>query len=323
MRVGDFSGTKIYRAWPEGKQTKKDGTPRDPRKLGKIHFPVFTPDGRMLIGFMVRLPDRVGMFKQPDRFVARDAVGVVEGVLTVADGKANYDTAAAKRLGVNLDTCVIWTGMDVVTESGTKIGYCSDAECNAKTGRVLSFRVSMGGAASALLGDRDMPANLLRGYRNGCMIVRDEAADLELSGGAAAQAAVVSVKTSAAVKKGAAKLDETGSKAVTKGSRALGRQISRTKGMFSSFMSEYKAAAGSGSGSSGTGSKGGSKGSKNAKGAAVATRGSSAKTVHTGKARSTGHAKDRATGAAGSGAASSSAPASSHARTHKKSTGDE
>ena len=42
MRAGDFVGAKIYRKPTEDKRTKKDGTPRSPKKLGKIHFPVFT-----------------------------------------------------------------------------------------------------------------------------------------------------------------------------------------------------------------------------------------------------------------------------------------
>ena len=45
MRAGDFVGAKIYRKPTEDKRTKKDGTPRSPKKLGKIHFPVFTPGG--------------------------------------------------------------------------------------------------------------------------------------------------------------------------------------------------------------------------------------------------------------------------------------
>ena len=36
MRAGDFVGAKIYRKPTEDKRTKKDGTPRSPKKLGKI-----------------------------------------------------------------------------------------------------------------------------------------------------------------------------------------------------------------------------------------------------------------------------------------------
>ena len=84
----------------------------------------------------------------------------------------------------------------------------------------------------------------MRGYHNGQMIVDDAAAELECSGGAAAAAAEATVKVKAQAKKGAAALDEHGSKAVDKGSRALGKQLGRAKGMFGGFMDEYKKAAG-------------------------------------------------------------------------------
>ena len=194
MRTKDFQDVKIYRIPPEAKRTRKDGTPRDPKRLGKVHFPVFTADGRSVVGFMVSPPDVAGMIKQPDRFVARDAVRVYEGVIAVDDAKGSYDAAAAKRLGIDLDTCIIWTGMDVVTVQGTKLGYCSDAAFNPKTGAVTSFTLTGGAAAAALLGTIEMPVRYLKGYRDGAMIVDDEAATLELSGGAAANGVCASSK---------------------------------------------------------------------------------------------------------------------------------
>ena len=128
MRAGDFVGAKIYRKPTEDKRTKKDGTPRSPKKLGKIHFPVFTPGGTRVVGFMVRQSDIAGMIERPDRFVALDAIGVYEGAIAVDDVRDTYDAAAAKRLDINLDDCIIWVGMDVRTESGDVVGYCSDVE---------------------------------------------------------------------------------------------------------------------------------------------------------------------------------------------------
>lgn len=244
MRVSDIQGAKIYRAPAEDKRTKKDGTPREPRRLGKVHFPVFSPGGTRVVGFMVKQPDVAGMIKQPDVFIALDALDVYEGVLAVIDEKANFDSAAAKRLGINLDECIIWTGMDVLTVSGKKVGYCSDASFSSKTGKVDCFVLNGGSTASLLVGDLEMPASYLKGYRSGAMIVADETLDLQLTGGAAAKAAEASVAISAKVKKGAAKLDEHGSKALDKGSRALGKQLGKTRGMFSAFASEYRKAAG-------------------------------------------------------------------------------
>ena len=153
MRAGDFVGAKIYRKPAEDKRTKKDGTPRSPKKLGKIHFPVFTPGGTRVVGFMVRQSDIAGMIERPDRFVALDAIGVYEGAIAVDDVKGTYDAAAAKRLDINLDDCIIWVGMDVRTESGDVVGYCSDVEFKPRSGIVQTFYVTAG-AASSVSGGR-------------------------------------------------------------------------------------------------------------------------------------------------------------------------
>ena len=245
MLVGDFQGLKVYKVPPENKRTfNAEGEPEGLRRFGKIHHPVFAPSGTRVVGFMLRMPDIAGMIKQEDRFAALDALEIYEGGITVTDERASFDYQAAKRLGLDLDRCLIWTGMDVVTESGKRVGYCADAAFSIKTGAVQRFVLSEGGASSALVGNREMPVRYLKGYRDGAMIVSDEALDLEFSGGAAAKAAEASVKVKASVKKGAATLDEHGSRALNKGSRALGKQLGKTKGMFSGFMSEYKKAAG-------------------------------------------------------------------------------
>ncbi len=243
MLVGDFIGQKVYRALPAGKRTNKDGTPRDPKKLGKMHFPVFTPDGRSLVGFMVTPPEIAGMVKLADRFVAYDALSAYEGVLVVADVKASFDKAAAARLGFDLDRCLIWTGMDVRCVSGEKLGYCTDAAFDPKTRRVEYYVITRGATSSMLLGDVQMPAGYLKGYRDGCMVVDDAAAALEPEGGAAAKAAEASVVVGAKVKQGAKKLDDHAAPAVEKGTRALGRQLGRTKGMFKAFKDEFKKAS--------------------------------------------------------------------------------
>lgn len=244
MLARDLMGVRVYRAPAKDKATNKDGTPREPKRLGRVHFPVFVPDGTRVVGFMVKLPDVAGMIKQQDRFVALDALTVYEGTFAVRDVRENFDAPAAKRLGVDLDRCLIWTGMDVVTESGEKIGWCADASFDGRTGKVDHFVLTASSASSALVGNLEMPASYLRGYRDGAMVVSDETGKLQFTGGAAAKAAEVTVVATEKVKKGAAVLDDKGSKALDKGSKALGKQLGKTKGMFKSFASEYRKAAG-------------------------------------------------------------------------------
>ena len=57
------------------------------------------------------------------------------------------------------------------------------------------------------------------------------------------------------VKQGAKVLDEKGSVAVEKGSRALGKQLGKTRGMFSAFKDEFKKASGSANSSSAKGKR--------------------------------------------------------------------
>ena len=214
------------------------------RKLGKIHFPVFTPGGTRVVGFMVRQSDIAGMIERPDRFVALDAIGVYEGAVAVDDVRGTYDAAAAKRLDINLDDCIIWVGMDVRTESGDVVGYCSDVEFKPRSGIVQTFYVTASAASSMLVGDTQVPPTMLRGYENGAMIVSDEVKALGYSGGAAAKAAEASVVVGDKVKKGAKVLDDKGSVAVDKGSRALGKQLGKTRGMFKAYKDEYQKASG-------------------------------------------------------------------------------
>ena len=173
---------------------------------------------------MVRQSDIAGMIERPDRFVALDAIGVYEGAIAVDDVKGTYDAAAAKRLDINLDDCIIWVGMDVRTESGDVVGYCSDVEFKPRSGIVQTFYVTAGAASSVLVGDTQMPPTMLRGYADGAMIVSDEVKSLGYSGGAAAKAAEASVAVGDKVKKGAKVLDDKGFG--RRGQRAVARWAS-------------------------------------------------------------------------------------------------
>ena len=180
MLAGDFAGMKLYRLPAQDKKLKKDGTPRDPKKIGKFHCPVFTSDGTQVVGFMLKMPDIAGMIKQPDRFVAYDAIAAGAEEIVVKEDRAAFDTAAAKRLGIDLDACLIWTGMDVRTVSGERVGYCADADFNLRTGKVNAFILTEGGASNALVGHREMSASMLKGYRDGAMIAQLGTPDMKL-----------------------------------------------------------------------------------------------------------------------------------------------
>ncbi len=287
LKVSELMRIDVYRP-------KRDGGD-DPAKLGikqlslvgQVRQVVFTPTGDQAVGLLVRRPDVAGMVKRDDVFLALDALTVGDHGLVATKGDESFDAIARERLGLDWDTCLLWTGMDAKTTDGKELGWISDVEFYPKTGRVKAFYVGDGSVAKSLVGDVVIPGEMLRGYRDGYLLVAPEAAGLALNGGLAARAGegyaraklggkeVVSKAGAAAgnaVEKGAFELGraigkakravaDTDDDAKTKASKtkasktkasktkkksaahAVGRRIGRTKGMFGSFVDEFKKAS--------------------------------------------------------------------------------
>ena len=168
-------------------------------------------------------------------------------------------------MGVNYDDCVLWAGLPVMGEDGTVYGTVGDVSFDPKTGEVRSLTVTQGATANALLGVREIPGHLIRGFKRGigmalsvngqdegeepilgAILVSDEVAELSVEGGLAAKAgeatAVVADRareTVEAVKPAVSTATKAAGKAVNKGAYATGRQIKRASGMFSAFKEEY------------------------------------------------------------------------------------
>lgn len=237
LTLSQMNGVVVY--GPKGTHGKAASTFT---RLGKVHQAVFSPDGLRVVGFLVRRPDVAGMVKREDCFLALDAMAPCDGGVRATMGPDSFDAPARARLGLDWDACLIWAGMDARTTDGKVLGFVGDAEFNTKTGAVDHFMIGDGGMAQSLVGSVEIPADMLRGYEKGFMLVAPEAASLALSGGVAAKAGEGYAKAKLEGKKAAAKAGKAAGEAVDKGSRALGKQLGRTKGMFSSFMDEFKKA---------------------------------------------------------------------------------
>lgn len=238
LRLSDLTRMKVH--VPRGENGAL-------KRLGHIHMTVFDPDGRRVVGFLVKRPDVAGLVRRSDRFVALDALEQRGDDLVVIDRRWGTGTAAQRRLGLDWDRCIMWIGMDARTTKGKRLGLVSDAEFDRETGQVVSFFVGDGVVAETLVGALPIPVSMLRGCSKNCMVVDPAAERLALSGGVAARAGEGYAKAKAQGSKVAKKVDAQVSRAVAKGSKALGRQLGKTKGMFGSFMDEYKKARGSGS----------------------------------------------------------------------------
>lgn len=242
--MGQLVRTRVFVPGKVSRKQAKAGEQPEPKRYGKVHNLVFSPDSRHVVGIMVRRPDVAGMVKQDDRFVPLDCIEFHEGGLLCAGTKESFDGEACKRLGLDLDSCIIWEGADVICESGKFLGYVMDASFDVATGDVDCFCANEGNTAGGLVGYFEIPAAWVVRYDKGRMIVRDAAADLELSGGLAAKVGEGYAHAKDEAKKATAKFDDAAAKAVDKGSRGLGKMIGKAKRKVQEAKESYDEAAG-------------------------------------------------------------------------------
>ena len=231
--------------------------------VGKIHQAVFFPDGKTVAGLLLMRPDIGGMIRREDAFLALDSMAYDDRGLVAWRGAASFDDAARERLALDWDACIIWCGMDAKTDTGKELGWVSDIEFSPKSGRVQAFLVDDGSVAKSLVGSVAIPPELLIGYKDGYMVVKDEASTLTLTGGLAGKAGEGYAKAKEQGRKAA----ESAAEATYAGARGVGKAIGKakrsykkkTKGkdasqligehakgarnMFSSFMDEYRKAS--------------------------------------------------------------------------------
>ena len=229
LKVSQLVGLRVFA--PKKPKTQKDGTVTERlQRLGKVHNAVFSPDGRSVVGLLVKRPDVAGVIKRDDAFVALDSFELAaDGTVTVTRPEDGLDDAAIRRLDLDWDACIIWSGMDAKTVEGKPLGYVSDAEFNEKTGEVSRFSSTDGGVAHALLGSFVITPDMLRGYRDGCMIVDAGGHAVALDGGLAGAAGEGYARAKAKGAEVGKKVGTAAGEAVDKGSFALGKMIGRAQ----------------------------------------------------------------------------------------------
>lgn len=229
LKVSQLVGLKVFA--PKKPKTQKDGTITERlQRLGKVHNAVFSPDGRSVVGLLVKRPDVVGIIKRDDAFVALDSFELApDDTVTVTRPEDGLDDAAIRRLGLDWDSCIIWSGMDAKTTDGKPLGYVSDAEFSEKNGEVARFSSTDGGMAHALLGSFVITPDMLRGYRDGCMIVDAGGRAVELDGGLAGAAGEGYARAKVKGAEVGKKVGAAAGEAVDKGSFALGRMIGKAQ----------------------------------------------------------------------------------------------
>jgi sporulation protein YlmC with PRC-barrel domain len=203
------------------------------------------------VGYLIARPDLFFMVKRKDRFLAWDAFRVLDGRVVATIDRDSWDEPACKRLGVIWDECLILEGMLLVTSDGEKVGTIDSVEYNERSGTVVALEVTDGAAARALIGVSKIPRELIIGYQNGRVVAKRAASEVKVEGGLAAKAGEQTAIATQAIKEKTASARKTASDAGKKagkvadqaletGSRALGKQLRRTKGMFKGFKDEYR-----------------------------------------------------------------------------------
>lgn len=244
LTTKEVRGVQVRHPAREGKETSKDGTPRFRRKIGKIFKTVFSPDGLRVVGFIVRRPDLLWMFKRPERFLALDAMDVQDGFIVPAMGGASWDERAIKRLGVDWDSCILWEGIEVKTTDGASLGHVDDISFDERTGDLNSLFLDDGGVARGLVGFVEIPADLMIGYKKGILIVKPEAASLLPTGGLAGKAGEMTAKIGNEAKEGVAAAGKAAGKAVDKGTVGIGKAIGRVKRSVTGAVDSYREESG-------------------------------------------------------------------------------
>lgn len=232
MKTTELLGAKVLLPKKPATKGKHAGEERF-SKLGKIHNVVFAPfkqgESSQVVGVMVQKPDIAGMIKQDDAFVTLESLETIEQGLCVKDPENNVDKAAIKRLNLDFDTCILWHGMEARTKSGKTLGYVSGAEFDQFTGVVSAFLVGDGAGSEALVGSFAIKPEWLLGYSNGTMVLSDEAADAQLTGGLAAKAGEGYAAAAAKASEATAKAGKAVAEATEKGAFALGKTLAKAK----------------------------------------------------------------------------------------------
>ena len=238
-------------------------------RIGRVKSCVFHPSEKRCVGFIVKRPDFLWMFRRKDLFVALDGFEFVDGRIMVKDDGAATGPAACRRLGVNWDDCILWEGMPLMTADGTAVGYVGNITFSLVTGEVSEVVASNGATAKYLLGTLTVPSELIRGFKRGmgaqlavrsdsredvpeseaftgAILVSDEVWTLQPEGGWAEAAGEFSAKAAARVKEKVAEYKpkvqeatQVAGEAINEGAHAVGKQVAASKGMFAEFKENF------------------------------------------------------------------------------------
>ncbi len=171
------------------------------KPLGKVAHVLFHPSKPLAVGVEVVVPRLGYVVDRPRRYLPLAGLEREDGFLRYGGKKLPSRASSEKTLGLSWDETVIWVGQQVMTESGSPLGYVRDVVVSAR-GEVRKLKLSGGMTADAAIGRQEVIAEDVLGFDGKVVRVRDVAEREGLSGGLAAAAG----KGSAYAKVGAERL---------------------------------------------------------------------------------------------------------------------
>ena len=194
ITTSELAGTRVVGG--------KNGT----KRIGKVRSFVFHPKEKRCIGFIVKRPDLLWMFRRKDKFVSIDGYDIEDGRIVIRNVPEATDRAACKSLGVNWDDLRAVDGLarHDAGRAGPRTGGLGHVQ--PPDGTVDSLETNSGATSNALLGKRTIPASMVAGFKRGmgaalakadgaddevelgAILVADEALDLPVEGGVAEKA---------------------------------------------------------------------------------------------------------------------------------------
>ena len=63
LSMKQLVGVRVYKTKPASRREQKKGVDESTKRVGKVHNLVFSPDGKRVVGLMVKRPDIAGMVK--------------------------------------------------------------------------------------------------------------------------------------------------------------------------------------------------------------------------------------------------------------------
>lgn len=157
------------------------------KPAGTLTHVLFHPETSCVVGIEVKPPAVGYVIERPLRYYAWDTLERSGGEIRLLPVRGSSGPAAARRLGIDWETTVIWDFQEVATESGRSLGQVADVVFSPD-GVIKRIEVTGGMTADVAHGRLTIQADQINGFDGDRVRVTDKADKRATSGGVAAQA---------------------------------------------------------------------------------------------------------------------------------------